>query len=127
MTMLPATLQSPRIPIWVVGVWPKEKSMRRALRWDGVVPQSYKGIDLPGPDLIRAIKNYVDENHPHPDRFDIIAEGVTPARSRKRAAETVRQYVEAGATWWIESDWSATAKKLRDRIRQGPPPYSSFA
>ena len=28
-----------RIPLWVVGVWPGEKSMRRVLRCDGVVPQ----------------------------------------------------------------------------------------
>ncbi|MGB6453947.1 MAG: LLM class flavin-dependent oxidoreductase, partial [Streptosporangiaceae bacterium] len=28
-----------RIPIWVVGVWPAQRSMRRALRCDGVIPQ----------------------------------------------------------------------------------------
>jgi len=32
MTMLPPPVQSPRIPIWVPGVWTKEKSMRRALK-----------------------------------------------------------------------------------------------
>ena len=31
-----------RIPIWVVGAWPRPKSMRRVLRCDGVLPQ-YRG------------------------------------------------------------------------------------
>ena len=28
-----------RIPVWVVGVWPRPKSLRRALRCDGIIPQ----------------------------------------------------------------------------------------
>ncbi|HVI19004.1 MAG TPA: LLM class flavin-dependent oxidoreductase, partial [Gaiellales bacterium] len=28
-----------RIPIWVVGVWPRPRSMRRVLRCDGIIPQ----------------------------------------------------------------------------------------
>jgi alkanesulfonate monooxygenase SsuD/methylene tetrahydromethanopterin reductase-like flavin-dependent oxidoreductase (luciferase family) len=38
MTFLPKPLQSPRIPVWVVGAWPREKSMRRTLHWDGILP-----------------------------------------------------------------------------------------
>jgi alkanesulfonate monooxygenase SsuD/methylene tetrahydromethanopterin reductase-like flavin-dependent oxidoreductase (luciferase family) len=123
MTMLPATVQSPRVPLWVVGVWPKEKSMRRALKWDGVIPQNYKGGpgDIPTPDLYRAVRAYVDEHHPQPDKFDIIAGGVSPGRNKKRAIEKVRPFSEAGATWWAESDWAADAKKTLARIRQGPP------
>jgi Luciferase-like monooxygenase len=33
----------PRRPIWVVAVWPRPKSMNRALRCEGVVPQ-YEGL-----------------------------------------------------------------------------------
>jgi alkanesulfonate monooxygenase SsuD/methylene tetrahydromethanopterin reductase-like flavin-dependent oxidoreductase (luciferase family) len=123
MTMLPVPVQSPRVPVWVVGVWPKEKSMRRALRWDGVIPQKYKGTpsDIPDPNLIRTVKAYVDENHPRPDEFDIIAGGTTPGRNKKRAREIVRPFIEAGATWWAESDWSADRKKTLARIRPGPP------
>ncbi len=40
MTFRPAPVQRPRIPIWVVGAWPKERSMRRVLRWDGIVTQT---------------------------------------------------------------------------------------
>ena len=42
MTLAPPPIQSPRIPVWVVGVWPKTKSVNRALRWDGIIPQKYK-------------------------------------------------------------------------------------
>ncbi|HEX8681220.1 MAG TPA: LLM class flavin-dependent oxidoreductase, partial [Ardenticatenaceae bacterium] len=34
----PAPVQQPRIPIWVVGAWPRPKSMQRVLRYDGLLP-----------------------------------------------------------------------------------------
>ena len=37
---LPSPVQQPRIPIWVVGAWPKKKSMQRVLRYDGLLPNS---------------------------------------------------------------------------------------
>ncbi|HKY05286.1 MAG TPA: LLM class flavin-dependent oxidoreductase [Blastocatellia bacterium] len=122
--MLPASVQKPRIPVWVVGVWPKEKSMRRALRWDGVIPQKYKATASDAymkPDEIRALKDYVKGHHAQPDRFDIIAGGITSGRSRKQDAETVRPFIEAGATWWVDSIFSSDAQKIRARIRKGPP------
>jgi alkanesulfonate monooxygenase SsuD/methylene tetrahydromethanopterin reductase-like flavin-dependent oxidoreductase (luciferase family) len=30
--------QGHRVPIWVVGAWPRPNSMRRALRFDGLIP-----------------------------------------------------------------------------------------
>ncbi len=34
MTFRPTPVQRPRIPIWVVGAWPNERSMRRTLRYE---------------------------------------------------------------------------------------------
>jgi alkanesulfonate monooxygenase SsuD/methylene tetrahydromethanopterin reductase-like flavin-dependent oxidoreductase (luciferase family) len=34
----PLPVQTPRIPIWVVGAWPRMKSMCRVLRCDGLLP-----------------------------------------------------------------------------------------
>ena len=66
MIMVPPPVQKPRILTWVVGVWPKLKSMNRVLRWDGIVVQKYKGE--PGqkadPDDIKAIREFV-EKHRH--------------------------------------------------------------
>lgn len=35
---MPKPVQSPRIPIWVACFWPNKKPLRRAARYDGVVP-----------------------------------------------------------------------------------------
>src|ERR1700722_17456384 len=39
-----------RIPIWVVGVWPRPRSMRRGLRGGGRIPQFEGGPPPPPPD-----------------------------------------------------------------------------
>ncbi len=46
MTLRPTPVQRPRIPIWVVGAWPAERSMARAARWDGLVAQG-QNAELP--------------------------------------------------------------------------------
>jgi len=122
MSMIPAPVQKPRVPIWVVGVWPKEKSMQRALRWDGIIPQKYKATpaDTAKSEMTRDVAAYVAKNRKGKSEYDIIAGGSTPGKSRKKAAEKVRPFAEAGATWWIESVWSGE-EKLRARIKEGPP------
>ena len=49
MTFLPRPVQRPRIPVWVVGAWPHERSMRRAAGWDGIVVQAQGPADGPSP------------------------------------------------------------------------------
>ncbi len=58
MTFLPTPVQQPRIPIWVIGAWPSERSMRRALRFDGIHPQTND------PAAIREVAAFVDTNRP---------------------------------------------------------------
>jgi alkanesulfonate monooxygenase SsuD/methylene tetrahydromethanopterin reductase-like flavin-dependent oxidoreductase (luciferase family) len=124
MTFRPPPVQSPRIPIWVVGAWPSEKSMKRALRYDGVLAAAV-GSQSPGvtPETIREIRKYVDENKEGDGAFDIVWEGQTPGEDPERAASIVHPYAEAGATWWIESPWTPPnePEDLSVRIRQGPP------
>jgi alkanesulfonate monooxygenase SsuD/methylene tetrahydromethanopterin reductase-like flavin-dependent oxidoreductase (luciferase family) len=120
MTMLPAPVQSPRIPVWVPGVWTKEKSMQRALRWDGIIAQRYKSMERLTPAEVRELKQYVDEHRSSSEPFDIVVGGTTPGANRKRAAKTVIAFEEAGATWWLESAMTSL-DKLAKRIKQGPP------
>ena len=126
MTFRPPTVQRPRIPIWVVGAWPSEKSMNRALRYDGVLAATAGAGagSSPGvtPETIREIKEYVRE-HGKGDDFDIVWEGETPGDDPEAATSIVRPYAEAGATWWIESPWTPpnAPEDLRRRIKQGPP------
>lgn len=123
----PPPVQQPRIPIWVVGAWPREKSMRRALRHDGLLP-NIMGKDgkvrlgPPTHDELRAIRTYVEEQRTETTPFDIVVEGETPGDDPDHAADIVRGWEEAGATWWIEAMWAAS--RLEDvliRVRQGPP------
>lgn len=128
----PPPVQQPRIPIWVVGAWPRPKSMARVLHYDGLLPMVFDADGKPAqaaPDDIRAMHAYVQANRPAANDglpFDIVVEGVTPGGDREAAAAHVRPWAEAGATWWIEALWSANdagdaSDPIRNRIRQGPP------
>jgi alkanesulfonate monooxygenase SsuD/methylene tetrahydromethanopterin reductase-like flavin-dependent oxidoreductase (luciferase family) len=128
MTFLPTPIQQPRVPIWVVGVWPRERSMRRAIRWDGIIPQAHDEHGHPAdlrPDDVRAIAAYASRERPASERgrpFEIIAQGTSSATDRDAAAATIKPWADAGATWWIEADWQdATVESLRRRINAGPP------
>ena len=127
MTFLPRPVQRPRIPVWVVGAWPHERSMRRAARWDGIFVQAQgpDGKPASGPEVLPPIVDWLRRERPAELRdrpFDIVVDGVTPAADRGRAAAIAAAHEAAGATWWIESDWSATTvEALRTRIAAGPP------
>lgn len=124
---LPALVQQPRIPIWVVGAWPGMKSMRRVLRYDGLLP-AMMGDDgkvrmaRATPDEVREMKAFVEANRAESRPFDIVVEGETPGDDGEQSAAIVGPYAEAGATWWIEALWSAAElDSVRTRIQQGPP------
>jgi alkanesulfonate monooxygenase SsuD/methylene tetrahydromethanopterin reductase-like flavin-dependent oxidoreductase (luciferase family) len=125
MTFTPPPVQSPRIPIWVVGAWPREKSMQRVLRYDGLMPNKISSDGTQSevtPDDIRAMKAYIDAHRTLTTPFDIISEGETPGDSPEQAAAQVRSFAEVGSTWWMEARWSAsTTDEVRTRIQQGPP------
>jgi len=121
MSMQPAVVQSPRIPIWVPGVWQKPKSMERALKWDGIIPQKYKSMSRMTAAEIKTLKAYVDKHRTQSSHFDIIAGGETSGTNRKQAVKKVAPYIRAGATWWLESKWTFSADEVRARIKQGPP------
>jgi alkanesulfonate monooxygenase SsuD/methylene tetrahydromethanopterin reductase-like flavin-dependent oxidoreductase (luciferase family) len=129
----PRPVQRPRVPIWVVGAWPRPKSMRRAARLDGWLP-AYMPRDGGDRELTPQIlrdgiawlrERRASEGLPA-DGYDIVAEGTTPA-DPAAAAEIVRPWAEAGATWWIDADWSdmepgRVRAAALERLRAGPPP-----
>jgi hypothetical protein len=118
------------MPVWVVGAWPSERSMARAARWDGLVPQP---LAAPGadagpwtPDSLAAAIAWVREHRPDHLRdrpYDVTIDGRTPGDDPTAGARIVRPWAAAGATWWLESDWSpeVTVDALRRRIAGGPP------
>jgi len=130
LTFLPTPVQSPRIPVWVVAAWPRPASMRRALRWDGILPMKM-GADgsqeRMSPDDIRELRAYIAANRTATTPFDIIIEGTTPAADPDAAGAQIQLYAEAGATWWMEALWSKPndPATVRERIRRGPPRSAS--
>lgn len=125
MRFLPRPIQRPRIPIWVVGAWPRERSMERVLRWDGLLPNKLAADGQQAPvdraDL-RAMVAWIAERRGGLDGFDVVMEGQTPGDRPDEAAAIARGWADAGATWWIEADWKDwSVPKMRTRIEAGPP------
>jgi alkanesulfonate monooxygenase SsuD/methylene tetrahydromethanopterin reductase-like flavin-dependent oxidoreductase (luciferase family) len=122
-------IQSPGIPIWVVGAWPRPKSMRRVLGCDGILPAKMtpNGISYTiMPDDIRAIKAFVEPRRSLPTTFDIVLEGETLGENPAKASAIVEPLAQAGATWWLEDVASVPynsggVQGVRRRIKQGPP------
>ena len=114
----PTPVQSPRIPIWVANVWPHTRPLRRAARFDGVVPMAEDHTLSPDElaQVVASIRKYRTSAAP----FDV-AFG-SPDLGEKQVSELLPAYAEAGVTWWLEcSGWSQALSEVRSRIRQGPP------
>jgi len=122
-------VQQPRIPIWVVGAWPRPKSMRRALRCDGLLPvcMDETGFRETTPDDIRAMRGWLDEHGGLRPGFDIVMEGETPTDDPAKAAAIVSPWAEAGCTWWLDARWqlphddAERMREVRERLAAGPP------
>ncbi len=123
-------VQHPRIPIWVVGAWPRPRSMRRVLRCDGLLPAC---IDPSGafrrttPNDIRAMWRWLDQHGKTRQSFDVVAEGETPTEDAEGSIDAVTPWAEAGCTWWIEARWQLPhesderMREVRQRLLSGPP------
>jgi alkanesulfonate monooxygenase SsuD/methylene tetrahydromethanopterin reductase-like flavin-dependent oxidoreductase (luciferase family) len=118
---LPRPVQSPRIPIWVAGGWPRRGPFLRAARWDGIyvmtVNQETNHVIMP--DEVRAIKALILSHRHTSEPFDIGVNVDIPL-DKGRAAEMVQPYFEAGATWCIVLA-PQTVEDYLERMRAGPP------
>lgn len=138
--MLPLSpVQQPTIPIWAVGLWPRPKSMRRVARLDGWLPNyAPPGEGTAGPDAQRELftpeigaeamawLRAERERIGAADRpFDWVQEGTTAGLDPEADAAVVRRWAVAGATWWLDTDWSVPAERIerysRERLAAGPP------
>ena len=115
----------PRIPIWVVGAWPRPKSRSRVLRCEGVVPQ-YEGLGYDAqPEEARAVRAWLDEREG--SDLDLVAQGETQADDPAAARAKVEKWAEAGCTWWLETRWelphgsAERMEQVRERLAAGPP------
>ena len=125
--------------------------MRRAVRWDGILPIAMPPGATPGqpdvaaaarriaetgvsldvsPERLAEIRDYAKRERDSDAPFDIVLEANSSVSRRELAAETLAKYEEAGVTWWIEGVFSwlflppHDVDRMRQRIRQGPPRVS---
>ena len=128
---LPRPVQSPRIPIWVAGMWPAKAPLRRAAHWDGVIPI---GRDLPltamlTPAEMYEIVRFVASLPGYSSPVVVVLLGSTRGSVAAHDREVVAAYQQVGVTWWVEKilpeRWGSWAEwpleTMRTRIRQGPP------
>jgi alkanesulfonate monooxygenase SsuD/methylene tetrahydromethanopterin reductase-like flavin-dependent oxidoreductase (luciferase family) len=116
------TVQKPRVPIWCVGALGSPRSMLRAARWDGLIPQvidngSARQATLS--EIARWTAARSDDEPDHHRPYDIVIEG-------KIADHSPAAWADAGATWWLETQWDAVGQSgpalaSFDRLREGPP------
>ena len=110
------------IPIWVVGAWQKERSMGRAVRYEGVLPSIAGSFEQLSAEQISEIAAWIAERRQAGGPFEIVMEGTTPGDDAEAARAQIQPLADAGATWWIESMWGDyTLDDLKRRIEQGPP------
>jgi alkanesulfonate monooxygenase SsuD/methylene tetrahydromethanopterin reductase-like flavin-dependent oxidoreductase (luciferase family) len=119
-----------RIPLWVVGVWPRPKSLRRALRCDGIIPQYQVDGRAAGPADARAVAAWLSGHGAGPG-FDIVADGETPTGDLTAAAAVAGAWADAGCTWWLETRWEMPHEsaermgQISERLAAGPPASAS--
>jgi alkanesulfonate monooxygenase SsuD/methylene tetrahydromethanopterin reductase-like flavin-dependent oxidoreductase (luciferase family) len=122
-TFLPRPVQVPRIPIWVGGSAQRKGVVRRAARWDGIVP--YKGPGTTGwedfaPDDIRLMWASIERQRSASTPFDIAIGGRQRADDWERERALIGEIAEAGATWWMEAIFAPDLEAMRAAIGRGP-------
>ena len=88
----PTPLQQPRIPIWCAAVWPNTAPLRRAARWDGVVP-----VGSLTPSDAAALMAKIAKDRTATTSFDFALP------SSAAVPDAFSEYAAAGVTWWLQS------------------------
>jgi alkanesulfonate monooxygenase SsuD/methylene tetrahydromethanopterin reductase-like flavin-dependent oxidoreductase (luciferase family) len=133
----PGPVQQPHPPVWCVGMLvpgrPRQRSLERAARWQGVFPAIAGGtLEDPGSRLTHdGLRELVDrvgtlrsDAGLTMEGYDVVVEGDSHG-SFGQTRPPVQAWADAGATWWVESWWdlpdSAEGRaETRRRLELGP-------
>ncbi|WP_170315565.1 LLM class flavin-dependent oxidoreductase [Nakamurella deserti] len=118
----PRPAQRPRIPVWVGGVLPAQRPMRRAAGWDGAVPIRFAERELARVSVadVAGVRELVHDRRGSVAGYDIVVWAEVAAEPAAMGP-TLASYADAGATWWIETAKPGAGWQdgLRDRIAHG--------
>lgn len=90
----PPPVQRPRFPIWVAAMLPNRRPLRRAARFDGVVPIRVDFRDV-SPAEVRDMVAYLRDHGAPAEGYDVVLAGAP------LAAEAYDALAEAGVTWYL--------------------------
>jgi alkanesulfonate monooxygenase SsuD/methylene tetrahydromethanopterin reductase-like flavin-dependent oxidoreductase (luciferase family) len=136
--MVPAPpVQQPRPPVWVVGAEvagrDSQPSLRRAARWDGLLPQFLGSDDDSGTSalerlqrLVGRVREFRAEAGLPWQNYDVMLEADSTGEWTTTTPLDPTAWAQTGVTWWVESWWSVPRgpeglAEVRRRIRAGPP------
>lgn len=123
----PRPVQQPRIPLWVVGIWPRRKSMQRVLKCDGVLleKRNTAGQEVEvTPADVREVQSFVQSQRTLTSPFDIVIQGKSDHLAPVQRQEMLLEWQVAGATWWIENLIELSEEDAAARLQSGPPQLS---
>jgi alkanesulfonate monooxygenase SsuD/methylene tetrahydromethanopterin reductase-like flavin-dependent oxidoreductase (luciferase family) len=114
---VPTPVQRPRIPVWVAQMYPHVAPLRRAARWDGLVPMDATET-FPTPAQVEEVVALTHSQRHIDTPFDVNVPVLLPD-DRGRATQLVRDFASAGATWLQVG--ALSADECRAVIASGPP------
>ncbi len=117
---LPRPVQSPRIPIWVGGSYPRRGPMQRAARFDGTCLSPISNDGRWTPADVEALKAFIEGERPSSTPFDIVLGGQQRSADWEQERALIKSLAEVGATWWIEWIPPASLDEMRACIQRGP-------
>lgn len=117
-TLAPLPVQQPRPPIWIGG--DSKPALRRAARWDG---WALAGADeqcrrTKTPQQVADSLAYLQQHRSAVTPFDVTMDGCTSPTD----GALVREYAEAGITWWLEPlhGFRGSQEEMLARVKAGP-------
>jgi probable F420-dependent oxidoreductase len=115
-TLAPLPVQRPRVPVWIGGN--SRAALRRAARWDGWLKggDDDQGRMTTSPESLAADVGYLRER-------GFAGEVALIGSSTPAGTAMLREYADAGATWWLEHlhGRRGSYQDLLARLEAGPP------